>query len=124
MVILHALSRVNYIILKPINGQTHRIILTHRKFATNILAVFVRQPFLNQTEFSKLLRRQIYGYAVASTDNAAFIIGGYDRGYHDIIAKFQDNQWTRYGSLKAVRCNHGAITSGDQTMIIGGRFSG
>ena len=62
----------------------------------------------------------IYGYAVASTDNAAFIIGGYDTSNVDIIAKFQDNQWTRYGSLKAVRYAHGSITSGDQTMIIGG----
>ena len=66
----------------------------------------------------------IFGYAVASTDNAAFIIGGYDTRYLDIIAKFQDNQWTRYGSLKAVRNTHGMITSGDQTMIIGGYSSG
>ena len=120
------MSRVNYIILKLINGQTHRIILTHRKFVTNILAVFVRQPFLNQTEFSKLLRRQIYGYAVASTDIAAFIIGGYSTSYTsilDIIAKFQDNQWTRYENLKAKRRLHGSIQSGDLTMIIGGDCS-
>ena len=32
------MSRVNYIILKPINGQTHRIILTQRKLA----AIFYR----------------------------------------------------------------------------------
>ena len=57
---------------------------------------------------------------MASTDNAAFIMGGYDTNIVDIIAKFQDNQWTRYGSLKAVRYLHGSITSGDQTMIIGG----
>ena len=65
---------------------------------------------------------------MASTDNAAFIIGGHDKigGSYveiDIIAKFQDNQWTRYGSLKAVRYLHGSITSGDQTMIIGGYSS-
>ena len=63
-------------------------------------------------------------YAVASTDNAAFIIGGWDTSRLDIIAKFQDNQWTRYGSLKAGRSNHGTITSGDQTMIIGGYSTG
>ena len=118
------MSRVNYIILKPINGQTHRIILTHRKLATNILAVSVKQLFLNQTKFSKLLRRKITRYAVASTDNAAFIIGGYDPSIIDIIAKFQDNQWTRYGSLKAARHAPGTITSGDQTMIIGGYSNG
>ena len=121
--ILHAISRVNYIILKPINGQTHRIILTLRKFAKNVLTVSVRQVFLNQAKFAKLLRQRITCYAVASTDNAAFIIGGYDPSRIDIIAKFQDNQWTRYGSLKAVRYAPGTITKGDQTMIIGGYFS-
>ena len=60
---------------------------------------------------------------MASTDNAAFIIGGLDMDTLNIIAKFQDNQWTRYGSLKAVRYAHGSITSGDQTMIIGGYSS-
>ena len=118
------MSRVNYIILKPINGQTHRIILTLRKFAKNVLTVSVRQVFLNQAKFAKLLRQRITRYAVASTDNAAFIIGGYDPSIIDIIAKFQDNQWTRYGSLKAVRRSHGTITSGDQTMIIGGYSNG
>ena len=72
----------------------------------------------------KLLRKRIAYYTVASTDNAAFIIGGHDKGNIDIIAKFQDNQWTRYGSLKAVRHAPGIITSGDQTMIIGGVSSG
>ena len=63
---------------------------------------------------------------MASTDNAAFIIGGFDENSTgiNIIAKFQDNEWTRYGSLKATRRLHGSITSGDLTMIIGGRSSG
>ena len=118
-IILHAMSRVNYIILKPINGQTHRIILL-RKFETNMFAVSLRQLFLNEPKASKWLRQRIFGYAVTSTYNAAFIIGGaYGNGL-DIIAKFQDNQWTRYGSLKAGRHAHGTIHSGDQTMIIGG----
>ena len=58
-------------------------------------------------------------------DNAAFIIGGYDQNTYgiNIIAKFQDNEWTRYGSLKATRRSHGSITSGDLTMIIGGDSS-
>ena len=59
---------------------------------------------------------------MASTNNAAFIIGGRDETSNaiDIIAKFQDNQWTRYESLKAPRYVHGSITSADQTMIVGG----
>ena len=63
---------------------------------------------------------------MASTENAAFIIGGKTQGSDsywnafDIIAKFQDNQWTRHGSLRAARYLHGSITSADQTMIVGG----
>ena len=65
---------------------------------------------------------KIYQYSVATTDNAAFIIGGSDESsfYIDIIAKFQDNKWTKYGSLKASRYCHGSITNDDKTMIVGG----
>ena len=69
-------------------------------------------------------------YAVVSTENAAFIIGGTNGvssspGYYgNIIAKFQDNQWTRYGSLQKGRYSPGAIISGDQIMIIGGKSGG
>ena len=64
---------------------------------------------------------KINSYSVASTENAAFIIGGRDKNSNaiDIIAKFQDNEWTRYGCLKAARYLHGSITSADQTMIVG-----
>ena len=107
---------MNYIILKPINGPTHPIILFHRKFLNNshVLIQVFEQLFSQITE-----------YSVASTENAAFIIGGYnwDGTVLDIIAKFQDNQWTRYGSLKATRRLHGSIQSGDLTMIIGGDSS-
>ena len=71
--------------------------------------------------FSKLCQ-----YSVASTENSAFIIGGHiwgESGGLDIVAKFQDNQWTRYGSLNASRRLHASITSDDQTMIIGGDSS-
>ena len=62
---------------------------------------------------------------MASTEKAVFIIGGYDmigddNAEIDIIAKFQDNKWTRYGSLKAGRRLHASITSGDLAIIIGG----
>ena len=79
---------------------------------------------MNQ-KLQKLLSRHISQYAVASTNNAAFIIGGYDNSSSGfgIIAKFEDNQWTRYGSLKASRRLHGSITSDDLTMIIGGDSS-
>ena len=61
---------------------------------------------------------------MASTEDAAFIIGGYDGGsyYVSTIAKFQDNQWTKYGDLNIPRRFHGSIRSGDQTIIIGGEL--
>ena len=90
-----------------------------------IFAAFPGQLFSNRIIFFKLLRRWIIQYAVASTENAAFIIGGNEINYNpsNIIAKFQDNQWSRYGTLKATRRLHGSIVSGDQTMIIGGDSS-
>ena len=66
-------------------------------------------------------------YTVAATDTAAFIIGGYiwkgSESGLNIIAKFQDNEWTRYGSLERSRRLHGSIASGDYNMIIGGYSS-
>ena len=67
---------------------------------------------------------------MVSTADAAFIIGGTNNkhgsaGYYgNIIAKFHDNQWTRYGSLQKGRFSPGAIVSGDQIMIIGGYSGG
>ena len=61
---------------------------------------------------------------MASTKNAAFVIGGMSEGANvDIIAKFQDNKWTRFGSLNTARRIHGSIVSGDQLMVIGGYAS-
>ena len=58
---------------------------------------------------------------MASTDKAAFIIGGYDQN-----TEFEntDKEWTRYGSLQATRRLHGSIQSSDLTMIVGGDSSG
>ena len=67
--------------------------------------------------------RRISQYSVASTDNAAFIIGGYGDTYeiHDTIAEFRDNKWTKYGSLNTGRKQHGSIKAYGETMIIGGQ---
>ena len=60
----------------------------------------------------------MYGYSTASTDDAAFIIGGYNT--RDTIAQFRNNQWRKLGSLNKGRYYHGSITVGQETMIIGG----
>ena len=48
------------------------------------------------------------------------MIGGYTGSYSDVIAQFKDNTWSLYGNLQRRRQLHGSITSGDETMIIGG----
>ena len=40
----------------------------------------------------------------------------------DIIARFQDLEWSIAGRLKKGRWAHGAITYGPNTMIIGGNL--
>ena len=89
---------------------------------------------MKELDFSKTFLYNFFSlivkYAVASTKDAAFIIGGTNNesqspGYYgNIIAKFQDDQWTRYGSLQKGRRSPGAINSGDQIMIIGGYSGG
>ena len=67
--------------------------------------------------------RKIFYYSVASTNEAAFVIGGSERdgsSYLDVIAQFKDDQWSLYGKLQKRRFLHGSITSGSQTMVIGG----
>ena len=62
-------------------------------------------------------------YSTAATDDAAYIIGGYDNGAVDTIAEFRNNQWRKLGSLMKGRYKHGSITIGQETMIIGGYSS-
>ena len=67
------------------------------------------------------ISRNIFGYSTASTDNAAYIIGGIDYNVDiDRIAEFRNNQWLNLGSLAQGRHYHGSITIDQETMIIGG----
>ena len=38
----------------------------------------------------------------------------------NVIAQFKNNVWSLYGKLQNRRGLHGSITSGDETMVIGG----
>ena len=60
-------------------------------------------------------------FSVASTTDAAFVIGGWD-GSSDlnVIAKFENNNWSLYGNLQKTRSGHGSITYRTQTIVIGG----
>ena len=67
--------------------------------------------------------RGIIQYSVASTKEAAFVLGGRAADhstYYDVIAKFENDEWSHFGNLQQGRGYHGAITSGTETMIFGG----
>ena len=66
---------------------------------------------------------RITGYSTVSTDDAAFIIGGSrSEGWpnNDAIAEFRNDQWQYLGTLRTGRHDHGSITIGTDTLIIGG----
>ena len=56
-------------------------------------------------------------YSTTQTADAAYIIGG---GNTMLIAEFKNDQWNQLDDLNTGRYNHGSITIGSQTMIIGG----
>ena len=68
---------------------------------------------------------RIYNYATASTDTAAYILGGGQYGYHfDTIAQFQNNEWLKVGNLKEKKYFMSAISNAGEYLIIGGTRAG
>ena len=63
---------------------------------------------------------RIYGYATASTDSAAYIIGGYGDGYISTIAQFKNNKWLKIGDLKERKTTLSAIFHDGEYLIVGG----
>ena len=73
--------------------------------------------------FLTVYLRRISAYSVASTSEAAFVIGGLDGSGSstvDVIAKFENDEWSLLGNLRNGRPAHGSITYGTETLIIGG----
>ena len=66
------------------------------------------------------LLRKYSHYSVASTNQAAFFIGGFDGSLSSIIAKYEDDEWSLHGNLIRRRFRHGSITYGTTTIVIGG----
>ena len=66
------------------------------------------------------LLRKYSQYSVASTNQAAFFIGGNGYELFSIIAKYENDKWSLHGNLKRRRANHGSITNGITTLVIGG----
>ena len=71
---------------------------------------------------------RIANYGTASTDSAAYILGGYYylgiSHYLDyrtsIIAQFQNNEWKKIGDLKEGKSDPSAILHDEEYLIVGG----
>ena len=83
----------------------------------------------------KILR--IYAYATASTDSAAYIIGGsyvdyyeYDDSFDSFdvsvstIAQFKNNKWLKIGDLNEKKRSLSAILHDGEYLIVGGDTNG
>ena len=87
------------------------------------LVLFAYSGFITNVTF-----RQVCYYSTAATDEAAYIIGGFQRNegsshYSPTIAEFKNDQWRKLGDLMQGREVHGSISIGHQTMIVGGYTS-
>ena len=58
---------------------------------------------------------------MASTDQSAFVIGGWSGTSNlDIIAQFHDKVWSLYGDLQKRQNSHATIKLDDKVTVIGG----
>ena len=59
--------------------------------------------------------------SVSFTNQAAFFIGGRDgSSITSVIAKYENDNWSLHGNLKKSRYEHGSISYGTTTIVIGG----
>ena len=60
-------------------------------------------------------------YATASTDSAAYIIGGWNRGeFVSTIAEFKNNRWRKIGNLNEPKNDLSAIFNNGEYIVVGG----
>ena len=65
---------------------------------------------------------RIYRYATASTDSAAYIIGGWNGSYKvSIIAEYKNNKWRKIGNLNEPKSGLSAIFNNGEHIVVGGR---
>ena len=81
----------------------------------------------NKTEYS-FCRQQLVDYSTVSIDDFVLIIGGKCQKdesspfeHHSLIAKFQNNIWTKAGNLMKPRRYHRSIVMDDRIYVIGGQ---
>ena len=64
---------------------------------------------------------RISNYATASTNTAAYIIGGYDGSERvSTIAEYKNNQWRDFGTLNEPKSSPSAIFNDGEYMVVGG----
>ena len=65
---------------------------------------------------------RIYGYATASTDSAAYIIGGVGDGYETVstIAEYKNNKWRKFGDLTNKKFCFSSIFLHEKYIFVGG----
>ena len=64
---------------------------------------------------------RIYYYATASTDSAAYIIGG-SKGQETVstIAEYMNSQWRKIGDLHEPKYSLSAIFMNEEYIVVGG----
>ena len=87
---------------------------------TRLSFPFTVSLFLNFWFIFEIFR--ISNYATASTDSAAYIIGGYDSLDEGVstIAQFKNNKWLKIGDLKEEKYSLSAIFHDGEYLIVGG----
>ena len=92
---------------------------------TRLSILFNVSLVFNLSCISKILRISYYG--TASTNSAAYILGGYYYLNGDqrtsTIAQFQNNQWSKIGDLREAKSSSSAILNNEEYLIIGGGTS-
>ena len=64
---------------------------------------------------------RISHYATASTDSAAYIIGGWNgRGAVSTIAEYKNNKWRKIGNLNEPKNDLSAIFNNGEYIVVGG----
>ena len=67
---------------------------------------------------------RIYRYATASTDSAAYIIGGYDSWeYVSTIAEYKNNKWRKIGNLNEPKSGLSVIFNNGEYIVVGGNVN-
>ena len=65
---------------------------------------------------------RISHYATASTDSAAYIIGGWNGDYVSTIAEYKNNKWRKIGNLNEPKIYPSAIFNNGKHIVIDSRL--